>query len=403
MSSDKLKSNHVHQPKQPPSRARGLWAFLTDPGPIYQNADERARAGLLASIQIVLIPVIVLGVIGALPIISQAPSLLKSTTFVLASSAIIVSLLTYGLNRAGKFKLAATLYTLLIFIIAPLMARTSETGQINIHISGLAIGGVILASILFSNPGYTVTAGFIVVGGTILIPLLTEVAEFKDVAAMFGVNFANSVLVVIYSLYRDQLDKKRQANLRSINAQLNDSYDATLAGWSRALEIKDPYTNGHAKRVADLTVKMAMASGFKGPDLVHIYRGAILHDIGKIGIPDNILLKEGKLTEDEMAIVRQHPDWGYEMLLPIPFLLPALYIPYSHHEKWDGSGYPQGLKGKEIPMEARIFCIVDVYDALLSDRPYRPAWQEKKVLEYIQAEAGAHFEPESVEVFFSIL
>ena len=124
-----------------------------------------------------------------------------------------------------------------------------------------------------------------------------------------------------------------------------------------------------------------------------------MHDIGKMGVPDNILLKPGPLTEEEWEIMRKHPQFAYELLTPIDYLHQALDIPYSHHEKWDGTGYPRGLKGEEIPLAARIFAVVDVWDALTSERPYRPAWSREKAIEYIKTQSGVHFDPQVVEVF----
>jgi len=150
-------------------------------------------------------------------------------------------------------------------------------------------------------------------------------------------------------------------------------------------------------------MQLAQLMNISGDKLIHIYRGALLHDIGKLGVPDNILLKPDKLTDDEWKIMRKHPAFAYELLSPIAYLHPALSIPYCHHEKWDGSGYPRGLKGEEIPLEARIFAVVDVWDALTSDRPYRPAWTMEKALEYIRQGVGSHFDPEIVEKFISMV
>jgi HD-GYP domain-containing protein (c-di-GMP phosphodiesterase class II) len=142
---------------------------------------------------------------------------------------------------------------------------------------------------------------------------------------------------------------------------------------------------------------------FSEEALVHVRRGALLHDIGKMGIPDSILLKPGPLTDDEWVIMRKHPVYAYELLMPIPFLRSALDIPYCHHEKWDGTGYPRGLKGETIPLAARLFAVVDVWDALRSDRPYRPAWPEEKVRDYLHRQSGLHFDPEAVETFLTAL
>jgi putative nucleotidyltransferase with HDIG domain len=181
------------------------------------------------------------------------------------------------------------------------------------------------------------------------------------------------------------------------------AYDTTIEGWSRALDLRDKETEEHTLRVTNLTLQLAQAFGVSNAELKHIRHGALLHDIGKMGIPDNILRKAGELSDDEWAMMRQHPQLAYEMLSPIAYLLPALDIPYCHHEKWDGTGYPRGLKGEEIPLAARIFAVVDVLDALTSDRPYRPAWAKNKAIEYIRQKAGSHFDPSVVRVFLRLI
>jgi response regulator RpfG family c-di-GMP phosphodiesterase len=189
--------------------------------------------------------------------------------------------------------------------------------------------------------------------------------------------------------------------LQDSNTELSIAYDATLEGWAKALELRDRETVGHAHRVIEMTLKVADRIGIRGEALQHIRRGALLHDIGKMGIPDSILLKPGPLTPSEWEIMRQHPTHAYEMLKTIDYLGPALEIPYCHHEKWDGNGYPQRLKEKNIPLSARIFAVVDVWDALTSDRPYRSAWPERQTLDYILLESGRHFDPQVVNAFFS--
>lgn len=192
-------------------------------------------------------------------------------------------------------------------------------------------------------------------------------------------------------------------DLQRSNTELNQAYDATLEGWSMALEARDQETSGHSQRVTEITLRLARAMGFKESDLVHIRRGALLHDIGKLAIPDSILLKAGSLNEEERVLIQEHPRKAFEMLAPIAYLHPALDIPYSHHEKWDGTGYPRGLKGEEIPLSARIFAIVDVWDALTSDRPYRKAWSREKAIAYIRDQAGKHFDPQVVDAFLTLV
>ena len=189
--------------------------------------------------------------------------------------------------------------------------------------------------------------------------------------------------------------------LERSNNELALAYDTTLEGWSRALDYRDKETEGHSQRVTEMTVTMAQFIGIIDEDLVQIRRGALLHDIGKLGVPDNILLKPDKLTDEEMEIMKKHPIIAYEILSPISFLRKALDIPYCHHEKWDGTGYPRGLRGEQIPLAARIFAVVDVFDALMSDRPYREAWTKDKTLEYIREQAGIYFDPLVVEKFIN--
>jgi putative nucleotidyltransferase with HDIG domain len=191
--------------------------------------------------------------------------------------------------------------------------------------------------------------------------------------------------------------------LKQANYDILEAYDATIAGWSRALELRDQETEGHSHRVTEMTYQLAKQMGFNQEDLLNARRGALLHDIGKMGIPDSILLKPGKLTDDEWVVMRMHTTYAYEMLAPISFLKNAVDIPWCHHEKWDGTGYPRGLKGEEIPLSARIFAVVDIWDALCSDRPYRKGWPTDKVIEYILSLSGNHLDPQVVDAFVALL
>jgi putative nucleotidyltransferase with HDIG domain len=191
-------------------------------------------------------------------------------------------------------------------------------------------------------------------------------------------------------------------SLQRSNSQLMLAYGATIEGWSRALDLRDKETEGHTRRVAEMAVKLARAFGLSEEELIQVRWGALLHDIGKMGVSDGILNKPGPLTDEEWLKMKKHVTFAYEMLSPIRYLRLALVIPYFHHEKWDGSGYPHRLKGAQIPLAARIFAVVDVWDALTSDRPYRAAWSKEKAREHIQTLPGTHFDPQVVEVFLRV-
>jgi putative two-component system response regulator len=201
--------------------------------------------------------------------------------------------------------------------------------------------------------------------------------------------------------YRKLLDDR--VNLEEAHLQLLAAYDATIEGWSRAMDLRDKETEGHTQRVTKLSEKLARLAGVSEDELLFIRRGALLHDIGKLGVPDSILLKADALTDEEWAIMQKHSQYAYEMIYPIEYLRPALDIPYCHHEKWDGSGYPRGLKGEDIPLAARIFAIADVWDALTSDRPYRLAWDKERTLKHINEQSGKHFDPRIVELFNELM
>lgn len=197
-----------------------------------------------------------------------------------------------------------------------------------------------------------------------------------------------------------RLADRSKENHRLAN-ELIIAYDQTIEGWAKALDLKDHETEGHSRRVTDFTVTIAKTMGLSGESLANIRRGALLHDIGKMGVPDAILLKQGPLSEEEWATMRQHPEYARKMLSSIGYLERAMDIPVYHHEKWDGSGYPRGLADEDIPLPARIFAIVDVWDALSSDRPYRKAWSRGKIIEHLRSLSGTHFDPSLLEVFLS--
>jgi putative nucleotidyltransferase with HDIG domain len=192
-------------------------------------------------------------------------------------------------------------------------------------------------------------------------------------------------------------------NLQRANLELTHAYDTTLEGWVRALDLRDKETQGHTQRVTNMTIQLSRVMGVDEVSLRYIRRGALLHDIGKMGIPDSILHKPGPLSDEEWEIMYKHPLYAYDLLSPIEYLRRSLDIPYCHHEKWDGTGYPRGLQGEQIPQAARIFAVVDVWDALCSDRPYRKRWERPRVLEYMHEQRGKHFNPEVVDAFLQLI
>ncbi len=191
--------------------------------------------------------------------------------------------------------------------------------------------------------------------------------------------------------------------LQKTNFDLSLAYNATIDAWSRTLDLRDRDTEGHTRRVTDITLKFAAIAGIKDADLVHIRRGATLHDLGKVAIPDEILFKPGPLDQNEWETMRQHPKYAVDLLSPIKYLERAVEIPHWHHEKWDGTGYPDRIGGEEIPFSARLFALADVYDALTSDRPYRKAWSKQDAIQYIEGQAGRHFDPRLVPEFLNLV
>jgi putative nucleotidyltransferase with HDIG domain len=214
--------------------------------------------------------------------------------------------------------------------------------------------------------------------------------------------FADQAAIAIDNARMFESLQKANRELETANQELKIAYDATLKGWVRALDLRDQETNGHTQRVTSLARVLGRAVGLDGDDLVDITRGALVHDIGKMGTPDSILLKPGSLTPDEWAIMQQHTVLAYEMLRPIQFLRRAIDVPYCHHERWDGSGYPRGLKGQDIPLLARIFSIVDVWDAVTSIRPYHNPMTADDARLLIAKQAGTYFDPNIVEIFLNL-
>jgi putative nucleotidyltransferase with HDIG domain len=189
--------------------------------------------------------------------------------------------------------------------------------------------------------------------------------------------------------------------LQLAQIELSLTYEATVEAFARALEMRDREPVGHTHQVTEITVRLARVVGVDEEAMPHLRRGALLHDIGKLGVPESIVQKSGSLTDQEWNVMRLHPQIAYDLLSPIVYLHSALEIPYCHHERWDGSGYPQGLKGDQIPLAARIFAVVDVWDALISDRPFRKAWSEYQASRYLKEHSGSYFDPQIVDVFLN--
>ncbi len=253
----------------------------------------------------------------------------------------------------------------------------------------------------------TLTLFLILIVGITIARLITRpIHNLRDAALEVS---AGNLQVYVDPLGDDEialLTTTFNSMVQSLDASKKElvlAYDKTLEGWAKALELRDQETEGHTRRVTDLTLKLAKAYGIDGAELENIRRGALLHDMGKVGVSDNILLKPGRLTDEEFEEIKKHPVYASEMLSEISFLKDAIDIPYCHHEKWDGSGYPRGLKGEEIPLAARLFCIADVWDAITSDRPYRKAMSFDKAVEIIVDGKGTHFEPKIVDLFLKTL
>ena len=274
---------------------------------------------------------------------------------------------------------------------------------------------------IVTGPGYGGHVFRLLLPAAVLLPLLIGALTLRGhLSGFFSLGFGMILLtfanLLVFwwlaralnqsesvALYEAQRAHALFTDLERSNEALMQAYDETLAGWSYALELRDGETRGHTQRVTELTLRLAEASGMSENELVHIRRGALLHDIGKLGVPDAILRKAGRLSDEEWAVMRKHPVYAYEWLAPITYLRPALVIPYCHHERWDGTGYPRGLKGEAIPLAARLFAVVDVWDALCSERPYHLPWPVEEVKAYLAAQAGTHFDPAVVALFLRLI
>lgn len=302
----------------------------------------------------------------------------------------------WGLNKKG-YVLPVGLSSIAITILLAVFVSDARYLEYSMVIFAIPVG----ISSFIIRPYISILFASLTAAAYGILTIVTGYTWEYNLTAILAL-FSLAFLTWVISLQLESALEKNDklvTDVQKAYQEIKDAYATTLEGWSHAMEIRDRETQGHSKRVTELTIRMARRMGFSEEELVHIYRGALLHDIGKLGIPDDILHKPGPLDEHEMNIMRLHPQIAVDLISPIDYLKPALNIPRYHHEKWDGTGYPHGLVGETIPLEARIYAIIDVYDALTHDRPYRQKMSEKDALEFITSQAGTHFDPAVLEVF----
>jgi hypothetical protein len=303
--------------------------------------------------------------------------------------------LTYALSRS-RFAAVGVLIMLIMFPLN-VFSNVLEGTSLNLTATlSFLLPGYVLASI-FLGPVGTAVYGYGINLLVLALPVLApdHAPGLTTVLGSLSAGVVTVTLCIISILNRDRIERDRQAGLKS-------AYLSTLEGWARALEIRDKLTEGHSRRVSQLARRLARACGLRGEELESLDRGALLHDVGKMTLPDSILSKTSELTEAEWVIMRTHPIVAHDLLSSVTFLQPSLAIPAYHHEWWNGAGYPYGLKGEQIPLAARIFAVVDAWDALLSDRPYRKAWTREEVVEHLKNQSGIQFDPQIVERFLAL-
>jgi putative nucleotidyltransferase with HDIG domain len=356
---------------------------------MYQSFERTQRAKVLHVTLLV-------SVVGCILLGFQNLSLNTNLDTVLFAASGICFLGVF-LNKKGYYYTVATFITLMILALIT-FSLIDGVGLWDAAMIAYPIF-ILFASFLFSKKMSPVVT-LLSAASMALVYYLDQQGLLKPANFYPGAQFTNILILIVAVGF---LMWTIMENWERSLANLQETYDLTLAGWAKALEYRDRETEGHSQRVTSLCTQLANRLGIPKNELENVRRGALLHDIGKMAIPDDILLKEGSLTEEDWVIVKKHPSYAKNLIEGIPFLRPALDIPCSHHERWDGSGYPQGLSGEKIPLAARIFAVIDVWDALLSDRSYRKAWPEEKVREYIQEQAGVLFDPKVVEAFFELL
>jgi putative nucleotidyltransferase with HDIG domain len=377
------------QLKPPGNPPAALWRALVEPSRRITDPAQRRNAGLLA--------VFLLCLFGLFLSINLA-YLFTIPNYHLPAADLIgygVLAVTYVLSRS-RFTRTAQMILLLMFPLN-VFQNVLQGTSLNLAVTlAFLLPSFILASI-FLTPLQTGAYGLVINFIVLALPFIApgQVRGTQAVIGPFSVGVVVVTLSIIAMINRDRIERDRRQELKT-------DYDRTLEGWARALELRDSQTEDHSRRVINLTLRLARAYGVGEAELEYYYRGALLHDIGKMAVPDEILFKRTPLSPAQWKVMRSHPKVAAEMLSSIPFLEPALSIPVFHHEWWNGRGYPSGLRGEQIPLPARIFAVVDVWDALLSSRPYRKPWTRRKAAEYLKLNRGKQFDPKVVDVFFTL-
>ncbi|MFZ5880063.1 MAG: HD-GYP domain-containing protein [Chloroflexota bacterium] len=388
-----------NQPGEPPQQILERWVYWA----VSVRADTATamrRGQLLAGFLLLLLIPLTALTINNLYYFFLAPSAEFGWYLVSDLLTFFFFLGLWAVNRKGHTRLAGVTAALLISaLISFFYSPDNPSNGLVMYVLPILAGSFVIepkASFWVYAVSFTTYTLSMYLTDRFLNYDLTGMAALLVVAAITWVTSERleHTITANTALYKD---------LETSNRELQESYETTLEGWSQTLELRDRETEGHTQRVTELTLRLATVMGFTREQLVHARRGALLHDIGKMGVPDSILHKPGPLDEAEWQVMRRHPQIAYDLLRRSPHLRPALDIPHCHHERWDGSGYPAGLRGEDIPLAARIFAVVDVYDALTSDRPYRASWSKEQALAYIQQQAGRHFDPHVAAVFLKEL
>ena len=317
----------------------------------------------------------------------------------------LICVVLLWLNSRGEFTLSALILSIIVLMVINVNLFDGD----GIRDSGiLAYPIFIMVGVLFfgkrSTPYFSLAAIASLVGIVYL-----EIHGYIHPtigATRFEILLPIIVLLLVAPAFIWVVVGNMEKNLERVKeseAELRANYDLTLGAWAKVLEYRDKETEGHSRRLVELSTRLAQAVGLSAEEITYLQRGALLHDIGKLAIPDEILLKPGALNDSERKMLEKHPVYAKQMLSQVSFLQPSIGVAYSHHERWDGLGYPEGLKGEEIPLPTRIFAVVDQWDALTSDRPYRKAWTRETVITYLQDNAGKIYDPQIVNVFLTLI